>query len=149
MPTKPTPTKLKVLKGNPGHRPLNHAEPKPPERSPDCPPHLKGEARKEWKRIVADLSAAGMITTLDRAGLTLYCTAWARVVQATNEIAKTRPVVPSPKGYLMTNPYLSIYNAAAKQLQSAMEVFGLSPSARTRIHIDKSGANAEDAEYFD
>ena len=47
---KPKPTKLKLLEGNPGRRPINDKEPKPKERLPQCPTHLSEEAKREWQR---------------------------------------------------------------------------------------------------
>jgi hypothetical protein len=35
---RPKPTRLKVLTGNPGKRPLNMDEPQPEPAIPDCPP---------------------------------------------------------------------------------------------------------------
>ena len=43
---KPKPTKLKILEGNPGKRPLNLNEPKPKQVVPKCPDWLMDDARK-------------------------------------------------------------------------------------------------------
>jgi hypothetical protein len=44
----PEPTALKLLRGNPGKRPLNTLEPKPPTgKRPHCLAHLDEVARKE------------------------------------------------------------------------------------------------------
>jgi phage terminase small subunit len=48
---KPKPTELKIIEGNPGKRPLNKNEPRPPRLSPQCPNWLLPEAKKEWKRL--------------------------------------------------------------------------------------------------
>jgi hypothetical protein len=44
---KPKPTFLKVLDGNPGKRPLNDQEPRPPQGIPDRPDWLDAEAQAE------------------------------------------------------------------------------------------------------
>ena len=44
---KPKPTALKVLEGNPGHRPLNKKEPMPKGKLPRCPEWLEDDAKKE------------------------------------------------------------------------------------------------------
>ena len=51
MPIKPKPTKLKILEGNPGRRPLNESEPLPQSIAPECPDWLLDEAKKEWNRL--------------------------------------------------------------------------------------------------
>ncbi len=47
---KPTPTRLKLLGGNPGKRPLNLDEPQPEPTLPEPPAHLSDEAKAEWGR---------------------------------------------------------------------------------------------------
>ena len=42
---RPKPTRLKMLTGNPGKRPLNHDEPRPEAAIPECPPELGPVAR--------------------------------------------------------------------------------------------------------
>ena len=46
----PTPTNLKLLRGNPGKRKLNTTEPDPPPAIPTCPSHLDKVAKREWRR---------------------------------------------------------------------------------------------------
>lgn len=49
---KPKPTHLKLLEGNPGHRPINGAEPKPNPGLPTCPHSSQplGQGRVETLR---------------------------------------------------------------------------------------------------
>ena len=75
---KPRPAHLKLLRGNPGKRPVNTREPKPKTKIPTCPTHLGAIARKEWKRITVQLDAVGLLTELDRTGVAGYCTAYQR-----------------------------------------------------------------------
>ena len=55
----PTPTNLKLLRGNPGKRKLNANEPDPEPAIPPCPSHLDKVAKKEWRRISKELLALG------------------------------------------------------------------------------------------
>lgn len=66
---KPKPTALKVLEGNPGHRPLNKKEPMLKGRLPRCPDWLEDDAKKEWKRLGKVLAEMGMLTNLDMMAL--------------------------------------------------------------------------------
>ena len=63
---RPTPTRLKMLTGNPGKRSLNHDEPRPEANIPECPPELGPVARAEWDRLVDELAALRLLTNLDR-----------------------------------------------------------------------------------
>ena len=87
----PTPTNLKLLRGNPGKRKLNTNEPDPAPAIPPCPSHLDKVAKKEWRRISKELLALGIISKLDRAALGGYCDAYGRWAEA----ATTNPEIRS------------------------------------------------------
>src|SRR3954470_9706696 len=74
---RPKPTRLKVLTGNPGKRPLNTNEPEPEPAVPECPPELGPVAKREWDRLVNELSSLRLLTNLDRGALASYCGAYA------------------------------------------------------------------------
>jgi P27 family predicted phage terminase small subunit len=131
---KPIPTTLRILRGNPGHRPLNASEPRPAASIPKCPDALDSEARKEWRRITKELAAVHLLTNLDLAALASYCSAWSRFVQAERELAESGPVIKSPSGYPQLSPFLTVLNQAIGQMRSLLAELGLSPSARTRLH---------------
>src|SRR5690606_5520585 len=83
----PKPSHLKLVAGNPGRRPLPPDEPQPEVAAPKCPSHLKGEARREWKRIAPELVELGVLARVDRAALAAYCQTYARWVEAEEVIA--------------------------------------------------------------
>jgi P27 family predicted phage terminase small subunit len=132
---KPKPTQLKELNGNPGKRPLNRNEPKF-SGTPTCPKHLDKVARAEWKRLSAELTANGLLTTVDRAALAGYCSAWARWVAAELKIQTDGTVINSPKsGYPIQNPHVGIANTALDQMRKFAVEFGMTPSSRSRINV--------------
>ena len=62
----PQPTALKVLRGNPGKRPLNKREPEPPtDNPPHCPDHLDDVAKVEWNRLVAIVTQMWILSEAD------------------------------------------------------------------------------------
>lgn len=70
----PQPTKLKLLRGNPGKRPLNDEEPEPePLPSSACPKHLKGDARTTWNNLIKPLIECGVITVVDVGVVEMLC----------------------------------------------------------------------------
>ena len=85
---RPKPTRLKMLTGNPGKRPLNGNEPRPAPAVPECPAELGPVARTEWNRLVGELTTLRLLTNLDRAALAAYCGAYALWAEATAQIQK-------------------------------------------------------------
>lgn len=58
---KPLPSHLKLVRGNPGRRALNHDEPNVTKAIPEMPLMVKKDryAREEWVAIAPKLKAAG------------------------------------------------------------------------------------------
>ena len=128
---KPKPTAAKDRDGS--RQPRNGREPKPCQDTPRCPPHLDREAKAEWKRIVPELRAAGVLTIVDRAALAAYCAAWSRWVAAEKQIQKDGEIVQTPNGYPMQSPWLAISNRAWGHMTKALAEFGMTPSSRCRV----------------
>ena len=145
---KPKPTRLKLVTGNPGRRPLNDHEAKPRTVIPDPPDMLRDEALAEWRRITLLLAEVGLIAKLDRAVIAGYCQAWARYVEAERQLVTTGLIIKAANGFPMQSPYLSIANKALDQVRQMSEQIGLSGSARSRIKAGDAPADADAAEDF-
>jgi P27 family predicted phage terminase small subunit len=130
---RPKPTRLKLLTGNPGKRPLNADEPQPDPAIPDCPPELGPVARREWDRLVGELAALRLLTHLDRAALAAYCNAYALWADALDGIHKHGAMVKSPSGYPIQSPYIAIANRQAEIMLRIASEFGFTPASRSRI----------------
>ena len=135
---KPKPTRQRELEGNPGHRPLNAAEPTPPgaDRSFDTPPReLDGnvEACAEWTRVVPMLRVARVITQADRGPLIALCLEWSRYLTATKHVAEKGMVIAAPSGYPVQNPFISIATKALAGCAKLWPELGLTPSSRSRL----------------
>jgi P27 family predicted phage terminase small subunit len=130
---RPKPTRLKVLTGNPGKRPLNVAEPAPEPTVPDCPPEIGELARREWDRLAPELAKLRMVTNLDRAALAAYCSAYAFWAEANEAIQKYGAMIKSPSGYPVQSPYVSIANRQTEIMIRIASEFGFTPASRSRI----------------
>jgi P27 family predicted phage terminase small subunit len=130
---RPTPTRLKVLTGNPGKRRFNDDEPKPEVAAPECPPELGPVARQEWDRLVEELVALRLLTNLDRAALAAYCGAYALWAEATEAIQKYGAMIKSPQGFPIQSPYLAIASRQAEIMMRIASEFGFTPASRSRI----------------
>jgi P27 family predicted phage terminase small subunit len=137
---KPIPTCVKLLRGNPGKRPLNEGEPQPAPLAPACPSELSQGAKDEWNRIIAELVQLGLMTTLDRAALATYCQAYAMWSDAIQAVQKFGPVVKSPNGYPLISPYFAIANKQAEIMIRIASEFGFTPASRSRISTGEPSA---------
>ena len=140
---KPTPTSLKIIRGNPGRRPLSKDEPTPEAVCPPPPEILSTTAKKHWRIVVKQLYDANLMTNLDIDALTIYCEAYARwseagkAIQAEGVIIKQKSHDGSTE-YLKPNPYMQIQQKAFDQMKAMLVEFGMSPSSRTRVRtVDK------------
>lgn len=138
----PQPSRLKLLHGNPGRRPLPKDEPVPPEGEIRCPPELKGRARKFWKKHESILTAMGLLTTADIPALANLCDVEAEYWDAADDVRKrgieievTRYDRKTGNAFYVTedNPSVRIRSDAGKRLLRLMIEFGMSPSSRTRV----------------
>ncbi len=133
---RPKPTAIKKLEGNRGHRPLPKDEPQPDKTIPSCPSWLSSKAKKEWKRIVPELSRLGLLTIIDRTALACYCDAYSILVRASKEIKDDFTYEYINKEFQTkrhTKPEVAIANDARAQIKAFCIEFGLTPSARSRM----------------
>jgi P27 family predicted phage terminase small subunit len=135
----PAPTALKAIRGNPGRRPLNRREPKPPadDGVPAPPAYLSDVERVEWTRIVPDLAECGLLTRIDHAALEGYCATRARVLGLETELRGEKPVLRTKKGYPVLNPTFTALQSEYKQLMRFFAEFGMTPASRSRIQVEK------------
>ena len=136
---KPQPTKLRVLRGNPGKHPFNPAEPTPTAlQNPPPPDWIDGEAKAEWERIAPMLGRLGLITETDLHALTAYCEAWATWKGATQQIRKWGMVLKAKDDIPKVSPYVKIAHNALLQMRGLLLEFGMTPSSRTRMRTVES-----------
>lgn len=133
--TRPKPTSLKILQGNPGKRPLNKAEPKPPQGIPDCPKWFlaEGHSAAMWHRLAPDLARMGVLTLADAAALEMVCTAYADFREACDEIQQDGPTFTAENGLIKRHPAMAIKQEAWRRVMSGLVEFGLTPSSRSKV----------------
>jgi P27 family predicted phage terminase small subunit len=146
---RPTPTYLKLIRGNPGCRKIKpEPQPRVPRTAPEPPDFLSDEARAEWARIVPQLRCLGLLTALDVTVAAAYCQSFGRWVAAERILAKMAAEDPDTKGLTITgtmgvpmlNPMLKVARLSAADMLRFSCEFGFSPAARTRI---QAGIGAE------
>ena len=137
----PVPTNLRLLHGNPGHRPLPQGEPKPrADKAPSCPRDLTADAKKVWRKLVPELRALGLLTVLDGELLSVYCQTYADWLHYRKQIVQygDMQIIRNDDGtpkYMQQSPYVGMANRAVAILKSYAAEFGFSPASRTRISV--------------
>ena len=130
---RPKPSRVKVLTGNPGKRPLNAREPMPEAKVPDCPAELGPVTRQEWDRLASELGKLRLLTVLDRSILAAYCHAYGQWAEAIEAVQKYGTMVKSPSGYPQQSPYVAVANRQAEIMMRIVSEFGFTPASRSRI----------------
>lgn len=148
MGRKTKPTKLKVLEGNPGKRPIQE-EPDVSSEIPSSPPHLDEYAKEEWDRLAGGLHILGLLYQVDRGVFAAYCQAYSRwriAEEAIQESARLKTggtkdalIARTTKGTLTKHPMVDISEKAAAAMVKYASEFGLTPSARARLAVSPGG----------
>jgi len=138
---KPEPTPLKIVRGNPGRRPLNKDEPQPPSDGVVMPSYLGEVAAGKWAELLPLLQAVKVMTRADIEALARYCDTyewWLATRAKLKKEGDTYPIL-NDKGevkYIAQRPEVSIANKLATQLRQLESDFGLSPAARTSLKVE-------------
>lgn len=154
---KPLPANVHALRGNPSKKALGAIldEFRPEVEIPSFPSWIWPEAKKEWKRISTELERYGLISKLDRAALVLYCQAWAKMVWAECQLSRAMKaaeearmkaeqagedytggdglMIKTANGNFTYSHHWVVGKHAANEVKRSLDLFGLSPSARSRV----------------
>ena len=133
--TKPKPTELKRLAGNPGRRPLNDSEPKIASGMPTCPAYLDRVARREFNRLLKAFGNTRLLTIADRGALAMMCQMYSRWIVAEQSIAENGLTVTTSFGNIIQNPAIGIANRCCELYMRAAVEFGMTPSSRSRLSV--------------
>ncbi len=128
-------------------------EPQPSKGSQKPPNWMNRQAKRAWEEIAPELNKLGLLTVLDRQSLARYCCAharWMRAEQWLDENSDTYPLR-DDKGrikYVAQFPQVSISKNFANLANALGQDFGLSPSARVRLHAGPRDDGDKKDKYF-
>ena len=142
---KPTPTKVKERRGNPGKRKLNKDEPEFSPFNENTPPpsQLNTDGKKMWAFILKELLSQGVLLQTDLEVVTNYCIAYQNRNRACKDVEKYGTFVENGNGGLSKNPAFTVLNEALKQMTTFGALLGLDPSSRQRLigKVDEQNHN--------
>lgn len=142
---KPKPSVLRILQGNPGHRPVNTSEPEPASLEATCPDELTSDpvAAQEWMRGIVPAIEIGQITSADRVLAIAHCTLWSTWRSQLDAAAAAPHIVASgPNGYAAPNPARGMANKTLIMLAKIDSELGFSPTSRTRVQAKPRARSA-------
>jgi P27 family predicted phage terminase small subunit len=123
---------------------------KPKANNVKAPNWLSPFAKREFKKMVAELMEVELVTNVDVNALAMYCDALDNYVQCTRMIREEGLMVEYTNKAAETNkvphPLLTKQKALFEQMKSLSTEFGLTPAARAKIAIPKVPDKEESAE---
>jgi phage terminase small subunit len=158
--TLPTPTKIRILNGNPSRRPLPTNEPQFTPGIPDRPTGMSLGARKHWEGLVGEMADAGVLRRVDGGALAMLCEDLAMLDtlrkglagQAREITKKAREKKQQISGNALTalsrttegRRTLTTIRELSAQIIIQRREFGLTPSSSTRVQASGGGAQLDD-----
>lgn len=126
--------KLKIVEGNRGH-----GKKQPPEiearGAPEMPGYFVGDQVELWNEIVASMPK-GTFRLADSMLIERLVLASLRLREAERIVADAGLLVAGAQG-IVKNPALIVIHGAERQVVALSDRLGLSPAARTRLHVGK------------
>lgn len=142
------PTRLKVLQGNPGKRPLPENEPEPKAVMPKMLKEMDKDARKTWKALGPTLVKLGLLCETDGISFGLLCQLRSRLkkciekVNGLNELIDEN-VFTDEKGEdfirCRTAAYVTVEEKYYKLFRTYASDFGLTPRGRVGLGVNITG----------
>lgn len=137
----PTPTALKMLRGNPGKRRVNRDEPRPGPSRGDCPAWLDDPARALWGAYAPTLIRLGLLTELSEPAFAALCESWSLYRAAAQQVREDGSTVVQPTNGEAVSPHVTIRGKALGDLRALMAEFGMTPAAATRIRVQQEDSS--------
>ena len=149
---RPTPTKLKIVKGNPGRRPLNEDEPQPNLCRPKQPKHMGERAKSAWKFVADVLDEMGVLSEADSLArerlVECYVEIWEaqQIINAEGRVYETTGSNGEPMK--RSHPAVKQLQDADRRFKSYLVEFGLTPSARSKVKTSGKEKKSSIEDYF-
>jgi P27 family predicted phage terminase small subunit len=110
---------------------------------PDCPAALCEAARAVWERLGPKFEAMGIMAEVDEAAFAILCEAYASWL-ALIELARGDGPIVKVNGQPVPNPYAVRADKEAEKIRRMLAEFGGTPSARSRLTIERATPAAAD-----
>ena len=119
----------------------------PSVAAPKCPAYIKGEARREWKRICAELVILKVLSQAERSSLEQYCEAYQKWRECIATLREHGQYITTEKG-IAEHPAGKAHRAYAAICHKLLCEFGMTPASRTRLVITEETEQDGQAKRF-
>lgn len=136
----PVPSAIKLLRGDPGKRGVNHLEPVPPPADLTPPAGLTGLALDKWVEMAGLFTAMGVFTQADRHTLQRYCLMWEQWDSLEKHCREHGSTQLTSTGYSQVTAEATLARGLRKELLEIERQFGMTPAARSSMKV--TGATA-------
>ena len=131
----PTPTALKILRGETRPSRIGRDEPRPVGELVSIPTDISPEAQAVWRRVLREFGHTGVIRGADSDIMRIYCETVARYEKASRLLDASGPLITGARGgELVKNPLHQIVRDNAVLVRSLASELGLTPAARVGLH---------------
>lgn len=128
---KPKPSAVKNLTGNPGKRAVNKREPKP-DKVVKRPRAMERLPRRFWDEYAPELERLGILTGVDVPVMQSVAEDYGFMLEAAKQLHEDGLTVEGREG-LKKHPLWQVYRDSRDGLRKGAALFGMDPSARTRM----------------
>jgi P27 family predicted phage terminase small subunit len=117
----------------------NHDEPVPVRGWPNCPDLVLNDevAYSCWQKVCTNLDELKILATADSHLLEQYCLTYSMFVRMWNVVNTGGIAVHNDRGGVNTIPEVAQMNKCSDRLLKMQAELGLTPSARSRLHVFK------------
>lgn len=129
--TQATPRGLKIVQGNPGHRPI---EPEVPftRGLPIKPDDLSEDAAWMWDLVISQMQGIGLLKPIDAPALEVICETFARWREAVR-FRKERGQLGKNSQGVVVAPWVKAEGEAAREFRAWCAEFGFTPAAESNV----------------
>ena len=131
---KPKPTQQKKRAGNPGKRKLNRREPKPAISTDIQAAAINAMAQAFQAKYLSELRRTRIVTDVDMAAFELMSTHYALAWRAAERLEREGLTQTNTFG-MSKHPLLQVFRDNSNAFRAYAAEFGMTPSARSRIHV--------------
>jgi P27 family predicted phage terminase small subunit len=133
------PTSLRILRGNPGHRPLNEGEPQSPADAIEPPSYLQGASLEKWHEVVKKLEDMSLMTNADVDTIARYCVMFERYQKYLDQVRRGLDVLVMREEsgrvrYMQITPAATMLAKLDEQMLRVEREFGFTPASRSEIN---------------